>query len=471
MENIEAMLCAYIEGDLDEAGRAQIEKHLQEHPQHRKLIAALAATRDLVRDLPRAKAPPDVGEWVHGQVERSILLDDSGSMIATPGKRPSRWPQLLGVAAVLLLFVALAAIVMRMVAPTFKAPLSPTVAVTPLTPSQASKDVMQELAKTNVPSPLDRTTLGSKVLPAQLQPSMPAPFDLETVRRRLQDSGYASNNNTSEQVAPVVLVINSSNQTNTAVQVAQFLNNAKGISWRQVPEESNRSMMQNSLANQIPDGLEANGPAIAQLPATRPQALEASAARQNNQYQFQSEAIAGGGAAAAANNSNNVAPPPTTQPATDMYVAQGMTAQQAEELRQSLAGQPDVQACQVYKQIALDLPATRPAANTDLAVVEQAETAKIPEAAPTPVATYAARATTQPTTAPTLADTITASTPPPGFGGGGGGFGATQSNRQMALSTIDAVIVVQPAVPAATGSPAVPATEPATTAPDPSMQP
>ena len=28
MENIEAMLCAYIEGDLDEAGRAQIEKHL-----------------------------------------------------------------------------------------------------------------------------------------------------------------------------------------------------------------------------------------------------------------------------------------------------------------------------------------------------------------------------------------------------------------------------------------------------------
>jgi hypothetical protein len=383
---------------------------------------------------------------------------------------------LLGVAAVLLLFVALAAIVMRMVAPTFKAPLSPTVAVAPLTPSQASKDEAEDMAKTSVPSPLDRKVMASRTVRQQLQSSTPAPLqlDIETVRRRLQDSGYASNNNTSDQAAPVVLVIDSSNQSNTAVQVAQFLNNTKGISWRQVPEESNRSMMQNSLANQIPDGLEANGPAIAQSPATRPQTLAASASPQSNQYQSQSqsESFAGSGAAAA-NNSDNAGPPPTTQPATDLYVAQGMTAQQAEELRQSLAAQPDVQACQVYKQIALDLPATRPAANTDLAVAEQAETAKIPEAAPTPAMANTAHATTEPTTAPTaLADTTRAFPPSGGFGGqGGGGFGAAQSNRQMALSTIDAVIVVQPAVPAATGSPAVPATEPATTAPDPSMQP
>src|ERR1700683_3416928 len=125
MENIEAMLCAYIEGDLDEAGRAQIEKHLQEHPQHRKLIESLTATRDLMRDLPRAKAPPDVGEWLHGQVERSILLDDSASIPIARAKA-SRLPQWRGVAAVLLLFAALGAIVMRMVAPTFKAPVSPT---------------------------------------------------------------------------------------------------------------------------------------------------------------------------------------------------------------------------------------------------------------------------------------------------------------------------------------------------------
>jgi len=50
------MLCAYIEGDLDEAGRAQIEKHLSENPQHRKLMAELAAMRELVQALPRVKA-------------------------------------------------------------------------------------------------------------------------------------------------------------------------------------------------------------------------------------------------------------------------------------------------------------------------------------------------------------------------------------------------------------------------------
>ena len=61
MENIEAMLCAYIEGDLDAAGRAQIEKHLQDHPQHRKLIQELSAMRDLVRGLPRVKAPMEIG--------------------------------------------------------------------------------------------------------------------------------------------------------------------------------------------------------------------------------------------------------------------------------------------------------------------------------------------------------------------------------------------------------------------------
>ena len=47
-EIIEAKLCAYIDGDLDPEGRAEIEKHLEANPQHRRLLESLKATRDLV---------------------------------------------------------------------------------------------------------------------------------------------------------------------------------------------------------------------------------------------------------------------------------------------------------------------------------------------------------------------------------------------------------------------------------------
>ena len=47
MENIEAMLCAYIEGDLDESGSAQIEKHLESNPHHRKLLNELMELREM----------------------------------------------------------------------------------------------------------------------------------------------------------------------------------------------------------------------------------------------------------------------------------------------------------------------------------------------------------------------------------------------------------------------------------------
>src|SRR5688500_3224025 len=77
-ENIEAKLCAYVEGDLDEAGRLDIERHLEAHPNHRRLLSELAATRDLLRYLPREQAPPDLAEAFNAHLERSVLLDNSG---------------------------------------------------------------------------------------------------------------------------------------------------------------------------------------------------------------------------------------------------------------------------------------------------------------------------------------------------------------------------------------------------------
>src|SRR5262249_46558990 len=139
MENIEAMLCAYIEGDLDQAGRAEIEKHLQANPQHRKLIEELIATRDLVRNLPRVSAPGDVGETFRGQVERSILLADSEPRAAAGAMRISRWPQFAAIAAVFVLTAGLGIVVLKMVLPLRSPPkIAQAPVVQPLTPPGTS---------------------------------------------------------------------------------------------------------------------------------------------------------------------------------------------------------------------------------------------------------------------------------------------------------------------------------------------
>lgn len=101
-EIIEAKLCAYIDGVLDTEGRAEIEKHLEANPQHRRLLESLRATRDLLRWLPREPAPPELAESLNGQLERSVLLDYDGAAL-----RPSRWPRILAAAAIIALTAGL----------------------------------------------------------------------------------------------------------------------------------------------------------------------------------------------------------------------------------------------------------------------------------------------------------------------------------------------------------------------------
>jgi hypothetical protein len=111
-EMIEAKLCDYIEGELDAAGKAEIEQHLQSHPEHRELIAHLMQQRTLLRGLPRDAAPSDIADMLNGQLEREALLGqpiEYDKPIATIGAR--RWPGLSAVAAILLLTAGLAAVV------------------------------------------------------------------------------------------------------------------------------------------------------------------------------------------------------------------------------------------------------------------------------------------------------------------------------------------------------------------------
>src|SRR5439155_78001 len=84
--------------DLDDTARAEMERHLESNPQLRKLVGDLTQTRTLVRGLPRARAPVDIGESLGGQIERQILLGADPISIAE-SVRKNRWPQLAAVAA------------------------------------------------------------------------------------------------------------------------------------------------------------------------------------------------------------------------------------------------------------------------------------------------------------------------------------------------------------------------------------
>src|SRR5829696_5268825 len=99
-ENIEAKLCAYIDGELDEQGRAEIEKHLAANPQHRGLIEELSKQREMLRALPRESAPEEIIESIQGQLERAGLLgDDAGGEVDAGAMRINRWPQIMAAAA------------------------------------------------------------------------------------------------------------------------------------------------------------------------------------------------------------------------------------------------------------------------------------------------------------------------------------------------------------------------------------
>jgi hypothetical protein len=109
-ENFEK-LEAYIDGALDEPSRMEMERQIALNPQLKRMVAELSMTRDWVRALPLAKAPPEVIETFQGQLERAALLGDDG-----PGERDviariDRWPQFMSVAAIVLLAAGLAMVV------------------------------------------------------------------------------------------------------------------------------------------------------------------------------------------------------------------------------------------------------------------------------------------------------------------------------------------------------------------------
>src|SRR5690242_14793926 len=116
-EQIEAQLCAYIDGELDDAQRADIERHLATNPQHKALISQLRAQSGLLRQLPRVKAPLELNEALCGQLERSALLNPADDEENHTLLSINRWPQITAVAAVLLLAIGLGVVVYYVLPP------------------------------------------------------------------------------------------------------------------------------------------------------------------------------------------------------------------------------------------------------------------------------------------------------------------------------------------------------------------
>ncbi|MBN1491760.1 MAG: zf-HC2 domain-containing protein, partial [Phycisphaerae bacterium] len=104
--NLEEQLSAYLDDELTDAERAEVEAALAQDEQARRTLEELRQTAGLLGSLPRGKAPVDLIESLAAQMERSELLNGAP---APPMSLPSaggRLLRFLASAAVIVLAVS-----------------------------------------------------------------------------------------------------------------------------------------------------------------------------------------------------------------------------------------------------------------------------------------------------------------------------------------------------------------------------
>jgi hypothetical protein len=238
-EATEAKLCAYLEGELPPQERGEIEQHLNANPQHRKLLADLAQTREWIRAIPHEPAPAELAEAFQGQIERSMLLDD-------PRQRKAifsitRWPQLAMIAALVLLTAGLAVtLVVMLNGPRRHTDVAIVPAAGPSKPADASPGTATKSSATapsvasaqpapSIPEAPSMVAVSADhpseaVLPAgtdSLKPFTPGVDNLTTdaVKTQLAAAGYTL----PMDRKTVCLVVSSNSPTQTIEQVQGFL--------------------------------------------------------------------------------------------------------------------------------------------------------------------------------------------------------------------------------------------------------
>ncbi len=108
-EQIESRLAAYIDGELPEGDRAEIEKYLAANPAHRQMIEELRGHKSQIAGLPRERAPAEILDHLQSHLERQALLENVED--AAEALRINRWPQWSAIAAMLLLTTGLGVLV------------------------------------------------------------------------------------------------------------------------------------------------------------------------------------------------------------------------------------------------------------------------------------------------------------------------------------------------------------------------
>lgn len=109
IEQIESRLAAYIDGELPESERAEIERYLASNPGHLQMIQELRMHKQLLAGLPRESAPAEILDHLQSHLERQALLENvenDANML-----RINRWPQWGAIAATLFLAVGLGVLV------------------------------------------------------------------------------------------------------------------------------------------------------------------------------------------------------------------------------------------------------------------------------------------------------------------------------------------------------------------------
>jgi len=93
-DNLEEQLSAYLDGEVTDAERAEVEAYLAASEEARRLLADLKRNAEWLRSLPRAKAPDGLPELVASELERRELLGEeptAGFARRPAGRRLGRW--------------------------------------------------------------------------------------------------------------------------------------------------------------------------------------------------------------------------------------------------------------------------------------------------------------------------------------------------------------------------------------------
>ncbi|MBN1512466.1 MAG: zf-HC2 domain-containing protein [Phycisphaerae bacterium] len=104
-DNLDELLSAYLDGELTEPERAEVDALLKQDVSVRRRLEALQGTLELISALPRRSAPPSLMEDVMSRLERDELLEDLNTSRPRRGwQRP--WLSVLASAALVAICVS-----------------------------------------------------------------------------------------------------------------------------------------------------------------------------------------------------------------------------------------------------------------------------------------------------------------------------------------------------------------------------